>query len=49
MLLIEGSTMSRKELAEWFNIKEKNFSQYKEKKLEELKEYCEYMKTSGLI
>ena len=42
MLLIEGSTMNKKELCEWFKIKEKTFSTCKERKLEELKEYCDY-------
>lgn len=42
MELKEGQHLGRKELAEWFNIKEKSFSTYKERKLEELKEYCDY-------
>ncbi len=40
--LIKNSNLNREELCDWFNIKAKSFSDLKEQKLEELKDFCDY-------
>ena len=39
--------MTNKELAEWFGVKPNTFTQYKKKKLEELKEFCFFEEVYG--
>lgn len=40
--LVENLKLDREELCDWFGIKTKSFSSLKERKLEELKDFCDY-------
>ena len=40
--LIKGTELNNKELADWFGIEETTFRKYKNQKLEELYDFCDY-------
>lgn len=42
-MILEEKKYKIKELAEWFQTSPENFSKYREKKLEELRKYCDFI------